>query len=256
MKAKLLNRLSLVTIFLILGMVAIGQAQTQKKKDKKDTSQKDNLFTNPDGLGLELIIEFMNGESHNHPSLAIWIEDTEGNFVQNLYVSESVATGVFNYGTEENGQWTKGEARRPASLPYWSHKQGILAEDGLYMPKPSNPVPDAYTGATPKNNFTLLTKLDQNGPDKFHVLLEINQPWDWNEYWTNAKYPDDYEYKTSSQPAVIYMAIIDLLTGEESFEMELIGHSHYSGQDGELYEDIATLTTATEIAEKITVRTK
>ncbi|MEZ5194928.1 MAG: hypothetical protein R2764_00585 [Bacteroidales bacterium] len=29
---------------------------------------------------------------------------------------------------------------RPTSLPYWSHKQGIVADDGLYMPTPENPV--------------------------------------------------------------------------------------------------------------------
>ena len=256
MKIERIFRLGLITLLLTFGAVVLVQAQAQKKNDKKEESVKDFLITNSDGDGLSLIIEFTRGESHNHPSLAIWVEDPDGNFVQNLYVSQSIATGVFNYGTEKNGQWTKGEVRRPASLPYWSHKQGIVADDGLYMPTPEHPVPDAFSGATPKNDFVLETKLNKPIPDKFNVLLEINQPWDWNEYWTNAKYPDDYEYKTSSQPAVVYRAGIDIAEGPDEVDMKLIGHSHYSGQDGELYEDTSTLTTATEIVDRITVKIK
>ena len=40
-------------------------------------------------------------------------------------------------------------------LPYWSHKRGVIASDGLYMPEPENPVPDAYSGATPVKGFVL-----------------------------------------------------------------------------------------------------
>ena len=39
--------------------------------------------------------------------------------------------------------------------------------------------------------------------------MEINQNWDWNEYWTNDKYPDDENYKMSCQPALVYEAVID-----------------------------------------------
>jgi polyphosphate kinase len=35
-----------------------------------------------------------------------------------------------------------------------------------------------------------------------------------------------------------------------------IGHGHYSGKDGKLYTDISTLTTAKNIAEKLTIRFK
>ncbi|MCK7540183.1 MAG: hypothetical protein MZV63_59435 [Marinilabiliales bacterium] len=45
--------------------------------------------------------------------------------------------------------------RAPQTLPYWSHKRGIRASDGLYMPDPENPVADAYSGATPTTSFVL-----------------------------------------------------------------------------------------------------
>jgi hypothetical protein len=32
-----------------------------------------------------------------------------------------------------------------------------------------------------------------------------------------------------------------------------VGHSHYSGKDGELYDDLNTLSTALKIADRITV---
>jgi hypothetical protein len=36
--------------------------------------------------------------------------------------------------------------------------------------------------------------------------------------------------------------------------MKLIGHSHYSGKDGNLYTDVSTLTTALDIARSIVVK--
>jgi hypothetical protein len=144
--------------------------------------------------------------------------------------------------------------RRPAALPYWGHKRGVQAEDGLYMPSQAQPMEDAITGATPKTNFTLKTQTPKADARRFNVLFEINQSWDWNHYWHNNKFPDDEEYKTSAQPALVYKATIDLDSGNEIFEMKAIGHSHWSGATGELFTDTSTLTTALEIAKSIVVR--
>jgi hypothetical protein len=96
--------------------------------------------------------------------------------------------------------------------------------------------------------------LDKDLSGVFNVLLEINQPWDWNEYWNNSKYLDDYEYKTSAQPAVVYQVTIEINGDEKETEMKVIGHSHYAGKDGKLYPDTSTLTTALQIAGKIVVK--
>ena len=237
----------------VIVFAAMSPVLQKQRKDKK-TSVTDTLITNTGGAGPVLLINFQKGLAHNHPLMAIWVEDTAGNYIQTLYVAQSIATGIFARGDNSTGQWTKGEIRRPAALPYWGHKRGIVAEDGLYLPTPEKPVPDAYTGATPKNDFLLKTRLDKPGPDVFHLLLEINQPWDWNDFWSNAKYMDDYEYKSSAQPAVIYQASIDLNSNNKEFEMKVIGHGHYSGKDGQLYTDVTTLTSALQIAEKIIVK--
>jgi len=88
---------------------------------------------------------------------------------------------------------------------------------------------------------------------KYKIMLELNQCWDWNEYWTNDKYPTDVEYKTSSQPALVYEVDIDTNHLKSQYDMKPIGHSHYSGADGSLDPDLSTITTALKIAKKITV---
>jgi len=209
---------------------------------------------NPAGSGPVLEIEMTRGKGHNHPLMAIWAETPDGKFIQTLYVAESIGKGVFQHGDASRGFWMPGEIQRPAALPYWSHKRGIKNKQGYYLPTPENPVPDAYTGPTPGQSFIMQTRLDEPGPKRFNVLFEINQTWDWNEIWTNNKYPEDEEYKTSCQPAIVYMASIDLENPDEKYEMKIIGRSHYSGANGELYSDLETLTTALHIAEDIVVR--
>jgi hypothetical protein len=214
----------------------------------------DQFNYNPQGLGPAIEIEMTKGEGHNHPLMAIWVETPDGQFVQTLYVSESIGKGVFQHGDASRGFWQAGEIQRPAALPYWAHKRGIKNKEGLYLPTPTNPIPDAYTGPTPGQSFILNTKLDEPGLEKFILFFEINQTWDWNEFWTNNKFPDDEEYKTSCQPALVYSANIDLKNPKEAYEMKAVGRSHHSGANGNLYTDLETLTTALHIAEKIEVR--
>ena len=214
----------------------------------------EHLTSNPMGTGPALEIEMTRGEGHNHPLMAIWVEKPDGTFVQTLFVAESIGKGVFQHGDASRGFWMPGEIQRPAALPYWSHKRGIKNKNGLFLPTPTNPVPDAYTGPTPGQNFVLHTKLDEPGLTKFNILFEVNQTWDWNEYWTNNKYPEDEEYKTSCQPALVYSISIDLDRPEAKYVMEAIGRSHHSGATGELFSDLETLTTALHIAAEIVVR--
>jgi hypothetical protein len=84
--------------------------------------------------------------------------------------------------------------------------------------------------------------------------MEINQSWDWNEFWHNNKYPEDKEYKTSSQPAVVYEATINTNKPGEEILFKPVGHSHYAGRDGKLYTELNTLTSALNIVKKCTVK--
>ncbi len=225
-------------------------------KKKKKTDPYELLKTNIDGKGTALALRFTAGKSHNHPTLAVWIEDMNGNYIQTLYVTQSLAKGVYAHGEKTTGVWSNepGEVRRPATLPYYLHKRGVKAADGTYLPTVQNPIPDAYSGATPLNSFLLNTKSDNPLTAMFRLLVEVNQPWDWNSYWNNTKYVDDVDYRTSCQPALIYAVTIDLDNLMEYYLLNPIGHGHFSGKDGLLYTDISTITTAFNIFEKIEVR--
>ena len=244
------------TLLIISITIVVACSSSTINRKVTIQEQKSVIYSNPEGKGPSITLELTKGKSFYYPLMAIWLEDEKGNYIQTLFVPVTVATGVFKYGKKEKNKWVSAPKRAPQTLPYWSHKRGIKASDGLYMPDPENPVSDAYSGATPLNGFILKTKADKELPQVFRVMLEINQNWDWNEYWTNDKYPDDENYKMSCQPALVYEAKVDQNNLRESYMMKPIGHSHYSGKTGELYPDLSTLTTALSIADSVIVRIK
>ena len=240
----------------ILIFAAVACSTLVLRNDDTIPEQKTKLNSNSEGKGQSITIELTRGKSFYYPLMAAWLEDADGSYIQTLFVPVSIATGVFKYGKKENNKWISAPKRAPQTLPYWAHKRGIKASDGLYMPEPENPVADAYTGATPVKGFILNSKADKKLPQLFSVMFEINQNWDWNEFWTNNKFPDDEYYKMSCQPALVYEAKIDLNNISETYMMKPVGHSHYSGKTGELFTDLSTLTTALTIADSIIVRIK
>ncbi len=185
--------------------------------------------------------------------MAFWLEDTTGKYIHSLYVAESIAKGYFRHGDASSGRWQPGPLRRPAALPYWGHQRGEKAADGYFIPTPDNPMPDAVSGATPKGDFILHTKTQEDIPKVFYILMEINQSWDWNAYWHNNKFPDDEHYKTSSQPALVYKVRIDLTRIKNQYTLQVAGHSHWSGANGQLYDNLDSITTALDIAKDIKV---
>lgn len=242
--------------YLFVFFITLSALSCQSGRFKKPPVYEAYQFTsNPHGEGREFEIELIRGSSFYFPLMAIWAEDTEGNYLQELYVAESIAKGVFGHGDASTGKWMPGTIRRPAALPYWGHRRGVRAPDGFYLPTEENPLPDGYTGATPTTGFQLITRLDNNLTGEVMIYLEINQSWDWNVYWTNNKFPGDEQYKTSAQPALVYAALINLDQSGD-YQMQPIGYSHYSGKDGSLNPDLSTLTTALQIAERIVVRVK
>jgi hypothetical protein len=245
-------RLLFLSLIFIAGACTTGTVKKQNQVPEEKT-----LFsTNNEGKGQEIIIDLSRGESFYYPLFSIWLEDMDGKYIQTLYVARSVATGIFEYARQENNKWIKAQKRAPQTLPYWAHKRGIKAADGLFIPDEQTAVPDAYTGATPVTGFVLTSHADNPLTGKFKVMLEINQNWDWNEYWTNNKYPGDVNYTWSCQPAVVYETIIDLESADDLYQMKPVGHSHYSGKTGELFPDLSTLTTALQIADSIIVKVR
>lgn len=197
--------------------------------------------------------DFTSGKSHNYPTFAIWLETTDGELIQTLFVTRSIASGYFKYGDAGNGKWLKvpGAAQRPAALPYWLHRREKLYENQNHLPSKDQPFPDAITGATPQAGFKLNVQSDTSLPTVFKVLVEVNQPWDWNTYYTNDKFPDNPDYRTSAQPSLVYAVTIDQNEKNLTYFLNPIGHGHPAGEDGQLFTDLRGFTTALDIFSNI-----
>ncbi len=205
--------------------------------------------------GDRLTISMLPGKHHNYPSFAIWVEDVYGQLIQTLFVTRSIANGYFRHGQTGEGRWLTeaGEAVRPAALPYWLHKREGYDPDKPSLPSRDNPFPDAYTGATPPAALQLEVNSLNEMPDIYRLLVEVNQPWDFNDYWHNNRFPDHADYKTSAQPSVIYAVTIGKTSATEVYYLNPIGHGHYAGENGSLYTDLSTFTTALDIFKEIKV---
>lgn len=246
---------SVLILLPVLLITLLFTACKQSESSTKTAEEPQKIFKPFGEEGMTLQIDFEKGKAHNHPSLAIWIENLDGEMIQTLFVTKSVATGFYAYGDAGNGKWLKepGAAKRPASLPYWLHRRELANSATEKLPSQQNPVPDAYTGATPAASFTLKTTPFEKLPSKFKLLVEVNQPWDWNEFWSNSRFEDDPNYRSSAQPSLIYAVNVDLDDDFFVYHLNPIGHGHYAGADGKLYSNISTLTTALKIFDSITL---
>ncbi|MCF8332473.1 MAG: hypothetical protein K9H84_08490 [Bacteroidales bacterium] len=239
-------------IMLIIFVISYGCKSTEQKSSEPNFK---SIEKNASATGTLLNIKFTAGPTHSHALMAFWIEDISGQYIQTLFVARSIGNGVFEHGKAESGHWKPGEIQRPAALPVWAHKSHKEKNKfGYHLPTPENPVADTYTGATPLNSFILKTRTDKplSGPTR--IMMELNQPFDFNEYWTNTKHPDNKAYMTSGQPAIIYSTIINPAETDTVYSMKATGHAHYAGENGKIYKDLSTVTSARKIVRSVMVK--
>ncbi len=227
-------------------------------------SQYEILEMNMDN-DIQLSIDLLRSEHFWHPQIAVWVEDALGGYVETLYISKATAQGLFfggrskdNFKEFDEKKAGDGDYRRVDALPVWSHQRGVQYDDGLYVPTTEEPLPDGITGATFIDNFRLLSSIDSTS--KFHVKVEINVAFDDNEYYSEYDFPEDDIFHNGTgqlgQPSIVFDVEIDMNDNKEYYLMNLIGHGHQSGQTGDIYMDMSTLTTAKEIVERIVVGVK
>lgn len=220
------------------------------KKTTQTVLYTDVADNNP---GIEMTVAIKTGKALNHPTYVLWMEDMSGNYIKTLFITKSYASGIFGHEMVGDTVWLKkpGASYQPAALPYWTFKKGLINNKDI-IPTPDNPFTDAYTGATPKGNLDFKTNVKQAKP--FRMLMEINQPWDWDAYWTNNKYAGNAAYEHSAQPSLIYA--VSIIEGENEFYLNPIGHGDPKGESGRLYTNINTLSTAKNILESISITIK
>lgn len=212
----------------------------------------------------DITIDFLKGKHFWNPQLAIWIEDSAGNYIETLLVTTSTAKGLFYSGrsafnfkeADEAKTETNLPRRRVDALPYWSHKRNYKYRDGFYSPPPGEPLPDAITGATPKENFYFRTTENHIEHLKsFRVMMELNVAFDENEFYSEYDFLEDTLYHGGTgllgQPSLIYGADVKRQDDHRYYVLSLLGHGHHSGSTGELNTDVTTITTARYVVERI-----
>ena len=180
------------------------------------------------------------------PQMAFWLEDEKGNFAANIYITYRSATS----------KWVGGkDIRRPAALPVWSHAQGIQYKDGLYMPDRDHPLPDAVTGATPKQSFTKEWNIPESlSPGRYVIKAEVNNSFDYNEKYKKDLPENDPDLNAENgQPSVVYEGEMVLGTKGAKIWLAACGHGHPTGRDGKIYADMKGLTSALEVVDSIAV---
>ena len=94
----------------------------------------------------------------------------------------------------------------------------------------------------------------------FTLRLELNVAFDDNAYYSAYDYPGDTVYHSGTgqlgQPSVVYEATINMADGHNYYLMQLAGHGHHSAQNGTLYPNLSTLTTARQLVERIVIGVK
>jgi len=220
---------------------------------------KKNVFTtietNRSSIGLPISLDIHIGEDYHYlvesvlrsnsvilPLMSIWVEDLEENYLETLYVSQRATHEGFR-------------ARRPEALPVWWHTRDRKLGYDSNKTMRTDPIPDGITGATPLGHFSINSKV-MSRSNKFRLYLEVNRSYDWNEYYTYDRFSDKAlcdENCPNGQPSVIYAATIDTAELEELYLMKPVGHGSYSGEDGRIYPDLSTLTTALNMLKRIVV---
>ena len=199
------------------------------------------ISVEPGGSWIHKFTIFWFIKKNNPPQMAFWLEDLVGNHVETIYVTEVSAMG----------DWTNAD-NRPYSLPVWGRAQGIEYEPGLFMPTEDDPLPDAVTGATPRNAFTIAWAIPQDlAPGSYVVRCEVNHSTDFNDTYT-GEVPGEPE--DNGQPSVVWSGTLEIGEDADTIQLGIIGHGSATGDDGEIVPELSTLTTALDIIDSIVVR--
>lgn len=192
---------------------------------------------------------FLNISYTSVPQIVVWMETLEGEYVDTLYITGKTSNSSYRTNDEEPDV-----VRRPEALPYWSHRRGVKASDGLYMPEHNNTDFDGITAATPKVDYQVDMPLPSTG--QYKLMVEVNRSYDFNEYYSKTRFPDDTVYSgpgSSGQPSLVYEAIVNSAKAKQ-FIFNLVGHGHHSGKDGVLYRGLENITTAKNILDFIVAK--
>lgn len=165
------------------------------------------------------------------PQMAFWIEDSQGRFVNSIFVTEKAAEGSWKGG---------GDITRPEALPvYFHHKRSITSADAL-------------SGATPKQREAESREWSRTlhlKPGKYRIMGEINASFDYNDAYRKQK------GNVNGQPSLIYSAEFEVPPGgivsPETLALHPIGHGAPQGKNGDIVHTIEGFTSALKLVNEV-----
>jgi hypothetical protein len=211
------------------------------------------IKTHQNITGKQISIDAQKGSAWSHkqsfgiisinivPQFAIWIEDTQGNYLETLYVTKKYAIQDWPY-----AKYEKDKPFRISSMPYWRNKRLKKTKSPVTN---KTPLPDTMTGATPGGDFTLKSKIEKLHT-KVIIKAEFNKSFDTNSFYNSKRDAS----KINGQPSVIFSSdVINLKKPKQSYKMKFIGHGGETGKDKKLYKNTKNLSTALKIIKTIKI---
>ena len=136
------------------------------------------------------------------PQFSVWLEDSDGNFIRTLYVTERASHISWMMSPKEG---------RPESLPVWYHASKHESSKTKKQDA-KNAQLDAVTSATPKGGIIFNTEIEDK---EYLIKAEFNTSFDYNDFYTKKN------SGVNGQPSVIYSAKIPADFNKESDEIKL-----------------------------------
>ena len=159
------------------------------------------------------------------PQLAVWIENNQGDYISTVFATGKSAKNNWQSAPKEG---------RPETLPVWNHKRQINLDQI-----------DIVSSATPKGAVNI--QIDNNSlieGQEYNIYLEINHSFDYNNFWTESS------SGVNGQPSLIYHAKF-AAGSTDKVNLIPIGHGSIDGSNGNIVNELETLTTALTIIKDV-----
>lgn len=179
------------------------------------------------------------------PQFAVWLENPETHKCVTVFVTHRVAIG----------DW-EGKANVPVALPRWFElfkvNKDITASAHQHTGTSSDDLPEAVTGATPKDDY-FSVRAEVKPGSKWICWVEMNLAGDFNEAFPEqnieSKQVDEF---SNGQPALLYRS--EITAGEGGrFEFTLAGESRWEEGKNRITPISEGITTAKEVFDKMEV---
>lgn len=203
-----------------------------------------------EAAGTEIRISVEKGEEWAHiqgigpfrvwvyPQMVLWAEDSDGNYIETLYISD--ADGKYN---RHAGKQKMGAEFFRQCFPVWA---SAFTGSGGSLPSKEAPFPDSLTSATAQSSFRLDTRLESfDGPMRLYG--EINKSGDNNGTYHEGN--NDW----AGQPSIIYSVEIPSAPAPGVFPMRPVGHGGLIADAPRIYGDLSGIDSALEIVAGIEV---